>query len=147
MPESLMTDRYMEVWNKVDLVEDTETLMTKLDHDEEQNDYPIILMSATEGYNRKVFLEEVSAMCSRILGKQEVILAYPAWEHEKRVKWLLEFAKISDPTNFTVDEQGQEIQMKVLFDEVVFQKWLKEFEPERFAELRVKRKHFQPEDW
>ena len=63
-------------------------------------------MSATTGFNKKLFLNEVSDMVSKILGKEAVTLEYPAWEHERRVKWLLSFANISDPSNFTVDEMG-----------------------------------------
>jgi len=58
-----------------------------------------------------VFLNEISEMTARILGKAFVTLEYPAWEHDARVKWLLAFAKISDPTNFTVDEEGMQISM------------------------------------
>ena len=69
-------------------------------------------------------------MISRILGKNAMTLSYPAWEHEKRVKWLVMYAKISDPTNFEVDEDGQYIHMNVMMDEVLYMKWLKDFEPE-----------------
>ena len=94
--------------------------------------YPVVLMSATKGYNKKVFFEEVSEMVQRILGKSYINLKYPAWEHEKRVKWLLNFAKITDPTNFEVDSESQYITMRVLMDDVVHMKYLKEFEPEEF---------------
>jgi len=113
-----------------------------VEKESDEVDYPIILMSATQGYNKKVFLNEVSEMVSRILGKQFVELEYPAWEHEQRVKWLLNFAKISDPTNFTVDEEGQTIKMGVMMDEAIYMKWLKEFEPLKFGEQKVKRRHF-----
>jgi len=84
-------------------------------------------MSATQGYNKKVFLEEVSEIVQRILGKDCIAISYPAWEHERRVKWLLNVAKITDPTNFTVDSEGHIITMRVMMDEVVYMKYLKEF--------------------
>ena len=49
-------------------------------------------------------------MISRILGKNAMTL--------------------SDPTNFEVDEDGQYIHMNVMMDEVLYIKWLKDFEPE-----------------
>lgn len=98
----------------------------------EKAKYPVVLMSATQGYNKKVFLEEVSEMVQKILGKDYVTITYPAWEHEKRVKWLLNFAKITDPTNFEVDSEGQIITMRVMMDDVIHMKYLKEFEPKKF---------------
>ncbi len=84
--------RYLEVWNKVDLIQDEEAFQAKLEKDASEVDYPIVLLSATSGYNKKVFLDELSEMISRLLGKKFVKLAYPAWEHDKRVKWLVKFA-------------------------------------------------------
>ena len=64
------------------------------------------------------------------------------------MKWLLNFAKITDPTNFEVDEEGQNITMRVMMDDVVYMKYLKEFEPGKFETQRhSKRKHVQPNDW
>jgi len=74
-------------------------------------------------------------------------LEYPAWEHEKRVKWLSTFAQISDPSNFSVDEEGQLITMEVMIDETVYLKWLKEFEPDQFEQAKKQRKHYQPQHW
>ncbi len=148
LPESLINQRYMEVWNKIDLVTDEVAFKDKVEKEGQQAKYPVVLMSATQGYNKKVFLEEISEMVQRILGKEYVTIEYPAWEHEKRVKWLLNFAKITDPTNFEVDSEGQNITMRVMMDDVVHMKYLKEFEPAKFEDQRhKKRKHVQPGDW
>ena len=48
------------------------------------------------------------------------------------MKWLLNFAKITDPTNFEVDSGGQIITMRVMMDDVIYMKYLKEFEPAKF---------------
>ena len=74
LPESLVTERYMEVWNKIDLVIDEEAFKEKVERETEQVKYPVVLMSATQGYNKKVFLEEVSEMVQRILGKDYVTI-------------------------------------------------------------------------
>ena len=62
----------MEVWNKIDLVIDDVAFKEKVDRETLQAKYPVVLMSATQGYNKKVFLEEVSEMVQRILGKEYV---------------------------------------------------------------------------
>lgn len=82
----------MEVWNKVDLVTDEEAFQKRVEEEANNAEYPVVLLSATSGFNKKVFMSELSDMIARILGKAVVRLEYPAWEHEKRVKWLLTFA-------------------------------------------------------
>ena len=74
LPESLVTERYMEVWNKIDLVTDDVAFKEKVERETQQAKYPVVLMSATQGYNKKVFLEEVSEMVQRILGKDYVTI-------------------------------------------------------------------------
>lgn len=96
-----------------------------------------MLMSATKGFNKNIFLDEVSEMVAKIMGKSTIELQYPAWEHEIRVKWLLQHAKITDPSNFKVDDDGSKITMNVLMDEVTYFKYLKEFEPETFKKVKI----------
>lgn len=57
-----MTDKYIEVWNKVDLVkdEDMEWLTNKVEQESMEAEYPIVMLSATEGYNKQVFLTLIS---------------------------------------------------------------------------------------
>jgi 50S ribosomal subunit-associated GTPase HflX len=49
----------MEVWNKVDLVEDdkTEAFKEKVEKASQEADFPIVIMSAKTGYNKDLFLE------------------------------------------------------------------------------------------
>lgn len=107
-----------------------------------------MLMSALNGFNKKVFLDEMSEMVSSLTGKQLVELRYPAYQHDSRIKWLQTFANIADAGgNFTVDDAGEEICLRVTIDSVCLMRWYKEFEPEVFERLRIRRKHYQPEDW
>jgi hypothetical protein len=46
-----------------------------------------------------------------------------------------------------VDEEGERITMECMIDEVVYYKWLKEFEPAQFELTKKGRKHYQPKDW
>jgi len=49
----------------------------------------------------------------------------------------LQHAKITDPSNFKVDDDGSKITMNVLMDEVTYFKYLKEFEPETFKKVKI----------
>lgn len=64
LPESLLGEKYMEVWNKIDLISDEAAFMQEKQAEVDQAEYPIVLMSAVSGYNKKVFLEEMSEMVS-----------------------------------------------------------------------------------
>jgi len=74
-------------------------------------------------------------MVAQSLGKTQVELKYPAWEHNDRVDWLYKFANVSDPSNFTVDDNGMEITITCMLDSAIYMKWLKTFEPETFERL------------
>jgi 50S ribosomal subunit-associated GTPase HflX len=62
--EELLETRYMEVWNKVDLIKDDQMqwLNDKIEAETEESEFPIVMLSATEGYNKQVFLQTVSQM-------------------------------------------------------------------------------------
>lgn len=53
------SQRYMEVWNKVDLVQDdkAEAFKEKVEKAANEADFPIVIMSAKTGYNKDLFLE------------------------------------------------------------------------------------------
>lgn len=110
-------------------------LNDKIEAETEESEFPIVMLSATEGYNKQVFLQTVSQMVAQSLGKTQVELKYPAWQHNERVDWLFKFANVNDPGNFIVDEQGQEITITCMLDSAIYMKWLKTFEPETFEKL------------
>lgn len=70
--EDLIRQRYMEVWNKVDLVSDEVGFQKKVEEEANKAEYPVVLLSATTGFNKKVFMSELSEMIARILGKTVV---------------------------------------------------------------------------
>lgn len=78
-------------------------------------------MSCTEGYNKDLFLAQVSEMTADLKGKRSYTLTYPSWEHGLRLQWLMRNANLSEgQQEFTVDDQGQQIQMEVMLDDVVY---------------------------
>ena len=63
VPEEFFTNKYLEVWNKIDLVADQEEWMDHLKQELEisKPNYPVILMSCKNGTNRDEFLDQVQS--------------------------------------------------------------------------------------
>jgi 50S ribosomal subunit-associated GTPase HflX len=89
-----LKDRYLEVWNKIDLVEDREALVV------EDNGYPVIMMSCKTGENRNEFLDLVADLSTDRMGKKMYRIEYPGVEHNKRISWLNKHASISQDCQF-----------------------------------------------
>lgn len=85
LPESFLREKMIEVWNKVDLVKDQEAFRAKAELALAQAEHPIVLMSATQGYNKDLFLAEISTLTAALKGKQVYKLTYPSWEHNTRM--------------------------------------------------------------
>ena len=130
--------RYIEVWNKVDMIkeEQEEEFNEKVQKAIEEAEYPIVLMSCKTGFNKDLFLDQVGQLAVQELGKTLVKLQYPSWEHNERVSWLIKWAQISPPSEFETSDDGQAITLEVMVDEVVYQQYLKKFEPEQFYGAR-----------
>ena len=58
LPKSFLKEKMIEVWNKVDLIKDNDSqeFKMKVDLAQTASEYPICLMSCTEGYNKDLFL-------------------------------------------------------------------------------------------
>ena len=119
LPKSFLQEKMIEVWNKVDLIKEDDPEF-KLKVEQSQNsEYPIVMMSCTEGYNKELFLSEVSSLTVDIKDKKLVTLEYPSWEHGKRLNWLIRNANLTADQDFQVDDQGERIKIEVLLDDVV----------------------------
>ena len=68
-----------------------------------------------------------------ILGKDTHSLEYHCLEHNKRYNWLKRHAGIGE-TDF--EYEGDVIRVNVLLDDIVYQRYLKKFEPEEFERQR-----------
>ncbi len=51
-------------------------------------EYPVVMMSCTEGTNKDQFLEEIQRLASNIMGKKNVRLTFPYYEHDRVQGWL-----------------------------------------------------------
>ena len=122
LPKSFMKEKLIEVWNKVDLIkENDQAFKLKFEEAKAKAEYPILLMSCLEGYNKELFLSQVSDLTVDLKGKQYYILEYPSWEHGKRLSWLMRNAKITEaPKEFAVDDNCDKISIEVLLDDVVY---------------------------
>ena len=105
LPESFLREKMIEVWNKIDLVTNQEAFRIKAETALASAEHPIVLMSAIQGYNKDLFLEEISTLTAALKGKKKYKLSYPSWEHGTRIQWLVRNANLSDAQNdFTVDD-------------------------------------------
>ena len=130
--EDHLKDRYLEVWNKIDLVEDREALVV------EDNDYPVIMMSCKTGENRNEFLDLVADLSTDRMGKKMYRIEYPGVEHNRRISWLNKHASITQDCEF--EYNGDMITISVLIDDVTYKRFLKEFERESFMQEQNKKK-------
>lgn len=90
-------------------------------------------------------------MSAALKGKQMHRLTYDSLEHGQRINWLRQNAAINldlerDENLMEVSEDGSQITLNVLLDPVVFQRYLKEFEPKQFGEVK-KQRGSAPEGW
>ena len=127
-----MRQRYIEIWNKIDLIEDRRQFEEQYAQEvqESKPDYPIVMMSCKTGENKSLFLEKVSELAGSLMGKKHYRLEYPYDQHNKRVSWLYKHNCITQEEDFEYD--GDVISVKVLMDKVAYQRYLKEFEREIF---------------
>ena len=83
-------------------------------------------MCCKDGFNKKPFLDEVAEMTNTLKGKKKYQLTYQAWEHAERLEWLMKNAKIqSAPEQVGMSDDGMELTIEILLDDVVYQRYLK----------------------
>lgn len=74
-------------------------------------------------------------MGATLKGKKLYKLKYDSVEHTERLNWLRKNASLEHINDtMEVSDDGRFITLAVLLDAVVFQRYLKEFEPELFKE-------------
>lgn len=79
--KDVIDTKYLEVWNKVDLVEDQEGLEERFKEAVSEATYPIIMTSCETQLNKDLLLECVSDMAETLMDKQQYTLTYPCTEH------------------------------------------------------------------
>ena len=96
LPDEMLREKYIEVWNKVDLIteDQEEEFKKKVEWAAEQDEHPVILMSCTQGFNKSLFLKQVGEKSADLKGKQVYKLSYDSIEHNERVTWLRRNAQI-----------------------------------------------------
>lgn len=90
MPEDVFEKKYLEVWNKMDLLEDQEKFLeqVKQDYANSPPKYPIVMMSCINGTNKDLFMKEVEKLTNEIMGKRPILLKYKYSQHDKVMRWL-----------------------------------------------------------
>ena len=100
--------------------------------------YPVIPMSCTTGENKDLFLEKVGELAMAVMGKRYHVLSYPGEEHYQRKRWLSRNGGINEEEDF--EYNGETISVRVLLDDVTYQRYLKAFEPELFEQSDARKR-------
>lgn len=76
--EEVFKSKYMEVWNKIDLLKQTPDQLDKVTYEAElaQEEYPVILMSCKEGTNKDQLMKHLEGMSSSLMGMNLTTLVY-----------------------------------------------------------------------
>ena len=90
VPEESFTKKYVEVWNKIDLLENQDELVETLKQEmaQSQQQYPVVMMSCTRGTNKDLFLTELESLSAQNMGRKLMSIKYPYHKHDKIQKWL-----------------------------------------------------------
>ena len=56
----------------------------------------IVIAPQKRHENKEVFLETISSLTTKVMGKEIYDLTYPCDEHYKRISWLYKHASISE---------------------------------------------------
>ena len=61
VPDDVFEKKYVEVWNKIDLLEDQEDFVEQLKQDltMTQASYPVVMMSCKNGTNKELFMNDL----------------------------------------------------------------------------------------
>ncbi|TNV74652.1 hypothetical protein FGO68_gene7971 [Halteria grandinella] len=142
VPDEVFENKYLEVWNKIDLLEDSGELLQSVKQDMEatQQSYPVIMMSCKNGTNKEQFLGQIQNLTAELMGKETVELEYEYHMHSKVTKWLNEHANLTSMEDFQYTDDGKII-LKVPIDEVTHQKYLKHFEEKKFQQGQEEQGH------
>lgn len=100
-PQEQWSDKYLEVWNKVDLIEDGLDL-------EELNSapYPIVPLSALYGINCTKLLDAMDVLANKVKKKAQVELKFPLREFNDRMNWLCMSLSIRRP-DYSVNDKDE----------------------------------------
>ena len=87
-------------------------------------------------------------MSASLKGKGLKKLRYDSIEHNTRINWLRKNAHLTHVNDsMEVSEDGQYITLSVLLDDVVFQRYRKEFDSEAFNEEKRGNYRQAPKGW
>ena len=122
-PPTEWMNKYIEVWNKVDLIEDP------VDFNEiESSTYPIVPISALHGINIKKLMGEVDNLAMKVMGKKKVTLKFHLSEFRERVGWVSEVLNIRRPP---YDLEGENVIMEVYMDDITIERYKSVFDGKR----------------
>mmetsp|Transcript_30855 Transcript_30855/g.30501 ORF Transcript_30855/g.30501 Transcript_30855/m.30501 type:complete len:365 (+) Transcript_30855:341-1435(+) len=123
-PPEKFFKRYIEVWNKVDLIEKEFKV-----EDIEESPYPIVAISAKYGININKLLEACDEMGMKVMGRKKMTLTFPIEEFSMRMGWISEQLHITMPTYEVEEKRGKTFaKVEVCMDDATHQRYVANFE-------------------
>ncbi|CAD8124607.1 unnamed protein product [Paramecium sonneborni] len=129
--QQFYSTKMIEVWNKIDLMKNP------IDFNYiEQENYPIVPISALYNQNIKKLLSIMEEKSNMIMNKRTYKLKYNIDHHSQRLKWLFDNGNISGIHNeihINPKKKGDPtfIEFDVILDQITFNRYVATFTPEQ----------------
>jgi 50S ribosomal subunit-associated GTPase HflX len=114
-------ERIIEVWNKIDLLEDINLISGYL----ADSEFPIVPVSIKKSINIEMLITEIAQKMNSFLGKEIRALKCKPENYDKLFAWLK--MNIGQPSNISYDENGLEMVLSIAMDEAEYQRYLENF--------------------
>ncbi len=114
-------ERLIEVWNKIDLLEDINLISGYIPDSE----FPIVPVSIKKSINIGMLVSEIAEKMNSTLGKEMRALKCKPENYDKLFAWLK--TNIGTPSNISYDENGLEMVLSIAMDQAEYQRYLENF--------------------
>lgn len=121
--------KIVEVWNKIDLLENLNDLKLKL----EVCKFPVVPISALESTNIPALMKQIMTKTNEIFNKKESVIEVPFEKHTKVLDWLKK--NVGEPSAIKYSDDGDRVSIKIAMNESQTSMYM-----ENFVILRDKKK-------
>ncbi|KAL4508015.1 hypothetical protein ABPG72_021388 [Tetrahymena utriculariae] len=144
--QQFYTNKMIEVWNKMDLLEENVDYQSAL-----KSDFPVVPVSALYNTNIKKLTQTLEQKVNHLMNKKYYTIVNPLNTHEERYKWLFANANISRLENEQYDYKQTKqypygnVKFQVLLDDVTFRRYCHTFNIQ--VETQDNKKGMPPKEW
>ena len=82
--QSTLDKKYIELWNKIDLVKNVKELQANLDSSAKKSNFRIVPISCITGENIDILTQQIGELATVVMDKRYYTLTYDAVEHNER---------------------------------------------------------------